>query len=220
MKTALVIGATGLTGSNLVSLLLDDNRFSKIKIFSRKSLNNQNQKIEEYIIDFNNIKKVKNLFSGDVLFSALGTTLHKAGSKEAQYNIDYTSQYNIAKLSVDNGVETYILVSAANSSPDSKIFYSKMKGELERDIKTLAFKKIRIMRPGLIEGIREKSIMKENIAIAFARIITKIPGFKKYKPISAKRLAQAMINSAFDDEIRIKEYSWENLYETGNPIYK
>ena len=145
MKTALVIGATGLTGSNLVSLLLDDNRFSKIKIFSRKSLNNQNQKIEEYIIDFNNIKKVKNLFSGDVLFSALGTTLHKAGSKEAQYNIDYTSQYNIAKLSVDNGVETYILVSAANSSPDSKIFYSKMKGELERDIKTLAFKKIRIM---------------------------------------------------------------------------
>jgi hypothetical protein len=94
-----------------------------------------------------------------------------------------------------------------------------MKGELERDIKLLAFKKIRIMRPGLIEGVREKSIMKGNIAIAFARIITKIPGFKKYKPISAKRLAQTMINSVFDDNIRIKEYSWENLYEIGDPTY-
>jgi uncharacterized protein YbjT (DUF2867 family) len=125
MKTALVIGATGLTGSNLVGLLLSDSRFSKIKIFTRKSLNNQNQKIEEHIIDFNNIEQLSSLFSGDILFSALGTTLRKAGSKDAQYKIDYTYQYNIAKLSADNGIETYILVSAANSSPDSKIFYSK-----------------------------------------------------------------------------------------------
>src|SRR5690349_10962018 len=137
--TAIVIGATGLVGSELVQQLLDDERFSLVKIFVRRSFGKQHPKLEEHIIDFDKIHEWGHLVSGDVLFSALGTTLKQAGGKEAQYRIDYNYQYDVADAAAKNKVPVYVLVSSAMANVDSKIFYTRMKGELERDIKKLPF---------------------------------------------------------------------------------
>ena len=105
MKTAIVIGATGLVGSLVTQKLLEDNRYDKVKVFVRRSLNINNPKLEEHIVDFDNIELWKNNLSGDELYSVLGTTIKKAGSKEAQYKIDFTYQYEIAKAASENGNE-------------------------------------------------------------------------------------------------------------------
>src|SRR5579875_633123 len=130
MKTALVIGATGLVGTHLVKQLLADDRFAKVKTFVRRLTNAGNHKLKPHLIDFSQLQLSKQAITGDVLFSALGTTLRQAGSKEEQYKIDYTYQYNFAKIAAENGVGTLVLVSSAGASPKANIFYSRMKGEL------------------------------------------------------------------------------------------
>ena len=146
-RTALVIGATGLVGSSLVHLLLSNEYFGSIKVFSRRSTGVQHPKLAEYIISFEQPSEWKHLVTGDVVFSSLGTTLKKAGSKEEQFKIDHTYQFQFAKAAADNGVPVYVLVSAAMASEHSMIFYSRMKGLLERDIKRLPFRFIHILQP-------------------------------------------------------------------------
>ena len=151
--------------------------------------------IERYLIDFDKPESAKDNLKGDVLFSALGTTIRKAGSKEAQYKIDHTYQYKIAEMCAQNSVGAYVLVSSAGANPDSKIFYSRMKGELDRDVQKLGFQKVRILRPGILEGERNESRMGEKTMIGFSRIISKIPGLRMLKPIHGEKVARAMINS-------------------------
>ena len=139
MKTAVVIGATGLVGSELVALLLADSRFETVKVFVRRSTGRQHPKLEEHLVNFDAVETWKEQLTGDVLFSAMGTTLKQAGSKDAQYKIDYTYQYNVAKAAAENGVPQYVLISSAGASPKSRIFYSRMKGELEESVKKLTF---------------------------------------------------------------------------------
>ena len=116
MKTAIVIGATGLVGSALTSQLLEHPEFSGVKVFVRRSTHLSHQKLREHIVDFDKIDDWKHLLQGDVLFSAMGTTLNKAGSKAAQYRIDYTYQYNVAAAAASNGVPAYVLISSAGAS--------------------------------------------------------------------------------------------------------
>src|SRR5687767_13921512 len=124
-RTAIVIGATGLVGTALVKQLIEDDRFDRIKILGRRSSGVQHPKIEEHVIDFDQPKSWSHFVKGDVLFSALGTTLRTAGSKEAQYKIDHNYQYEVAKAAAANGVPVYVLVSAAMADPRSRIFYSR-----------------------------------------------------------------------------------------------
>ena len=206
MKTAILIGATGMTGSCALQLLLKDERFLKVKIFTRRSTNILHPKLEEHIIDFDHTDSWKHLVTGDVLFSALGTTLKQAGGKVPQYKVDYTYQYNFAKAASDNEVPVYVLVSSVGANPDSLIFYSKMKGELEREIRKLAFRNIHILQPGPLEGLREKERKAEKIGISITRFITNLGLFKGYQPIHGQIVAKAMINASFDIQSPVKIY--------------
>jgi uncharacterized protein YbjT (DUF2867 family) len=197
MKTAIVIGATGLVGKQLVALLLKDTRFEKVKILVRRSCNIASNKLEEHIVDFDVQDTWKKLVTGDVLYSAMGTTLRAAGSKEAQYKIDYTYQYQVAKVAAANNVKEYILVSAAGSSPDSKIFYSRIKGELERDVRKLPFDTIHIIRPGMLAGERTEVRTGEKLGVGIMQVVSKLPGLGKWKPIEGREVAHAMINATF-----------------------
>jgi len=213
MRTAIVIGATGLVGEQLVKLLLKDTRFDKVKIFVRRSAAINDPKLEEHIIDFDDQDMWKKLVTGDVLYSALGTTLRVAGSKEAQYKIDYTYQYQFARIAAANNIKEYVLISAAGSSPDSKIFYSKMKGELERDIKKLPFEVIHIIRPGMLAGQREKVRTGEQLGIGVMNIISRIPGLGRLKPIQGKEVACAMINATFRQVEGIHTYTMGEVFK-------
>ena len=213
MKTANLIGATGMTGSYTLQLLLKDDRFSRVKIFVRRTANIHDPKLEEYIIDFDKADSWKHLVTGDVLFSSLGTTLKQAGGKIPQYKVDYTYQYNFAKAASDNGVPVYVLVSSVGANPDSLVFYSKMKGELERDIRKLPFRHIHILQPGPLEGPREKERKFEKIGIGITRFITDLGLFKGYKPIHGQIVAQAMVNASFDTQSPVKVYRLMEVFE-------
>jgi uncharacterized protein YbjT (DUF2867 family) len=212
MKAAIVIGATGLVGKQLVKQLLDDQQFEKVVVFVRRSTGIPNNKLEEHLIDFDKPEEWKYLVKGDVLFSALGTTLKQAGSKEAQYKIDYNYQYNFAKAAAENKVPVYVLVSSAGADIASRIFYSRMKGELERDIKKLPFSAIHILQPSLLVGKREKERTGEKVGFVLLNALNKFGLFKKYKPISGGLVARAMINASLSVNSGIDIYTLDEVF--------
>ena len=212
-RTALIIGATGLVGSHLLQLLLKDIRFSSVKIFGRRSVGLQHEKIQEHVVNFDLPAEWQHLVSGDVAFSALGTTIKKAGSKEAQYQIDHSYQYQFAKAAVQNGVPVYVLVSSAMASEHSRIFYTRMKGELERDIKTLPFQSIHIIQPGMLVGERTENRPGEKIGIKLVNFLNTLGIAKKQKPIHAAVVAQAMINVSFKTSEKVNVYSLLDVFD-------
>lgn len=193
---ALVIGATGATGRELVNLLINDEDFDQVSIFVRKAPELEHEKLKIHTIDFNEIKKHKDLIKGDILFSALGTTKKEAGGKQRQYIIDYTYQYEFAKIAAENGVDQLSLVSSIGANPKSFMFYPKMKGELESDVKKLKFKKIDIFQPPIL--IRQPEIIRkgEKTAISIIQKLNKLGILKSQQPLMVSNLAERMVKTA------------------------
>ena len=193
---ALVIGATGATGRELVNKLLLDDDFSQVSIFVRTAPNINHEKLKIHVIDFNEIENYKNLVKGDILFSALGTTKKDAGGKDQQYEIDYTYQYEFAKIAADNGVVNYSLVSSVGANAKSSFFYPKIKGALEEAVKKLNFKKIDIFQPPML--IRQPDLMREGekSGIKILKRLNKIGILKSQKPLAVEALAEKMLKIA------------------------
>ncbi len=215
MQKAIVIGATGLVGRQLVELLLENAHFYKVVVFTRRSLGIQNKILEENIINFDAPATWQHLVTGDVLFSALGTTLKQAGSKEKQYLIDHTYQYHFAKAAAGNGIPAYVLVSSAGANARSNLFYNKMKGELENDIQQLNFVSTTILQPGLLHGKRQDERVGEKIAFKILRFINKLGIAKRYRPIDAKIVAAAMINAAIKAKQGVQVYTLNEVFRLG-----
>lgn len=215
MKTAIVIGATGLIGNLLVRKLLNDNRYRAVNVFARKSTGINHPKLTEHLVDFDEIDEWKNLIIGDELFSAMGTTIRKAKSTLVQYKVDVTYQYEFAKAASDNGVKSYFLVSSAGANARSKIFYMRIKGELEEKVKFLPFNKIRIFRPSLLLGERNENRFGEKTAERLLKIVVPIfPFLKNQRPIEGEKVAKAMIASANTmDNGRTKIYELDEIFE-------
>lgn len=211
--TAIVIGATGLVGAALTEQLLEHEQFNRVKIFTRRSVEKIHPKLEEYRINFDQPAQWKDLVTGDVLFSTLGTTLQKAGSKGAQFIIDYKYQYQFAKAAAENAVATYVLVSAAYASPTSRNFYLRMKGLLEKDIKKLSFQNISIIRPGMLAGNRVEKRTAEQIGIGVFNFLHHLPGLGFLMPVDVAIVAKAMIHSVFHHPAPINEYSLVNIFK-------
>ena len=194
-KTAIIIGATGLVGNHLMLRLLNDDDFEKVKIFVRTSTGIKHPKLEEHMINFDLKKTYKKEVTGDVLFSCLGTTKRQAKTKAKQYKVDYTYQYYFAKIASKNKVPSYILVSSSAANKNSRLFYFRMKGELEEAVKELKFKHIHIVQPSVIQGKRSKARIGEKIAARLTNISGKIiPSIKKYRSIQGDEVAAALQN--------------------------
>ncbi|WP_185285974.1 NAD(P)H-binding protein [Chryseobacterium indologenes] len=192
---ALVIGATGATGKDLVNQLLNDKDFEEVDIFVRKPVNIQNDRLNVHVVNFEKPEEWKEMVKGDVAFSCLGTTLKAAGSKEAQKKVDFDYQYEFAKAAKENNVEDYILVSAYGANPTSKIFYSKMKGELEEAVKQLHFTKITIFKPGMLER-KDSERTGEVLGSRIIKFANKLGLLESQRPLPTDILAKAMINSS------------------------
>ena len=189
---ALVIGATGATGKDLVKQLCQDSDFDEIDIFVRRRSDFHHEKVKAHLVDFDHPEEWKHLVKGDVAFSCLGTTLKSAGSKENQKVIDYDYQFNFAKAAKENNVQDYILVSAYGASPDSKIFYSRIKGELEEAVKNLKFEKTTIFKPGMLER-KNTDRNGEVFGLKIIKFLNKFGLFKSQQPLPTEVLAKAMI---------------------------
>jgi uncharacterized protein YbjT (DUF2867 family) len=196
----------------LLKQLLENDNFEKVRIFVRRDAGISHPKLEQQVVDFASEKTWAEKLTGDVLFSALGTTLKQAGSKEKQYEVDFTFNLNFARKAKANGIENYVLVSSIGANPKSKIFYTRIKGETDNAVAKLGFKNLVILRPSSLTGDRDETRWIEKMSIPIARFITKFI-LKKYRPISGKTVAQAMINAVLNSNP--EKIIWE-----GDEVFK
>jgi len=192
---ALLIGATGATGSDLLQLLLGDSKVERVAIFVRRDPQITHPKLEVHLIDFDKKEQWRHLVKGDILFSCLGTTLKDAGSKEAQWKVDHDYQYRFAEAARENGVGTLLLVSSMNASLKSPFFYARMKGELEEAVRKLGFPRLMIFRPpSLIRKGSDRAM--ERVGVKLIGFLNRMGLLKSMRPIPTERLAQAMLYAA------------------------
>jgi uncharacterized protein YbjT (DUF2867 family) len=196
MKKAIVLGGTGMVGTQLIQLLIENKDFSEIVSLVRRKSGVSNPKLSEFIVNFDQPDSWSKYVTGDVLFSTLGTTIAQAKTKEAQYKVDFSYQFSVAKTAAENNVSNYVLVSSAGANPASKNFYLKMKGELEVAVKSLPFKNVIILQPGQLKGNRIQKRRSEKIALILMYGLNKSGLFKRYIPIHALVVATAMIKAA------------------------
>lgn len=192
-KTALVVGATGLVGNALTHRLIDSAAYEKVKVLVRQSLGWQHPRLQEIQYDFDHPNSL--LVQADDVFCCLGTTMKKAGSKEAFRKVDYQYPLDAAKRALVNGARQFLLVSSMGANPDSSFFYNRVKGELERDIKALNYPTFLVFRPSLLLGDRKDFRLGERIGEGLMKLFNPlIPA--KYKGIQIERVANAMCQKA------------------------
>ncbi|MDC7994902.1 NAD(P)H-binding protein [Altibacter sp. HG106] len=191
-KTAILLGATGLTGGCLLSLLLEDERFAQVKIFSRRPVAVQHPKIKTFITDLTQLENMAAQFTGDVVFCCIGTTKSKTPDKEQYRAIDYGIPVSAAKLCKSNEIPAFIVVSALGANSNSRVFYNRVKGNMEEAVLEMDLSKAFILQPSLIGGNRDEKRLGERLAQGvFSAFSFLIP--KKYKMIEPEEIARAMI---------------------------
>ncbi len=203
-KTAIILGATGLTGGVLLNLLLKDDNYEKVKLFSRSSVKSTNPKIEEHLVDLLELGTYKDEFKADVIFCCIGTTKSKTPSEEQYRKIDYGIPVNAARLAKDNGINQFLVISALGVDPNSRVFYNRVKGEMERDVLKQGIDNTYIFQPSLIGGKRNEKRTGEQIAQFFMGVFSFLVP-KKYKIIEPETIAQGMYLVADNgyEEVRI-----------------
>lgn len=195
MMKALVIGATGAVGKDLVQQLLADESFERVDIFVRREVKLSSAKLFFHVVDFDHPETWADGLKGDVLFSCMGTTIKAAGSQEAQWKVDYSYQYEAAKAAKANGVNTYVLVSSVGANAKSKVFYTRMKGALDDAVQELGFEGCFILRPPSL--VRKGSDrFGEKVGIVALKAFNAIGLLRKYTPMPTEVLAATMIDLA------------------------
>lgn len=192
-KTALVLGATGLIGDLLTHRLVNSPIYERVKVLVRKSLGWQHPRLQEVQFDFDQPNGL--LIQADDIFCCLGTTMKKAGSKDAFRKVDYQYPMDIARLGLANGAKQFAIVTSLGADPKSSFFYNRVKGEVERDLTALGYPTLLIFRPSLLLGSRGETRLGERLAEGAMRLFGPlIPA--RYKGIESAKVANAMLTTA------------------------
>lgn len=196
---ALLIGATGATGQDVLDLALRDAAVERVTIFVRRAGAVPHPKLTVHVVDFDQPAQWAHLVQGDVLFSCLGTTRRAAGSKAGQWKVDYEYQYAFAKAARANHVPCYVLVSSALADPRSRIFYTRMKGQLDEAVKALGFPRLTIFHPPTL--IRKNTTrFMERAGVAVLQLLNRLGLLRSQQPLPTEVLAQAMLVAAKRNE--------------------
>lgn len=198
IKTVVVAGASGLVGSKLMQMLCENVTVKKIIVLSRRPLEFENPRVQVVMTDFTRLQTVREKVEGaDVIFCCVGTTIKKAGSRDAFRKVDYQIPYDLASLASRAGIHKLIIISSIGANPRSKNFYLRVKGEMERDIAAdFRFQKLAFLRPSLLVGDRQEfrfgerlmQLMMSLFSFAFAG------RFSRFRPVTDQTVAKAMIS--------------------------
>lgn len=199
---AIILGASGLIGSNLLGLLLADEHYKEVLAVVRHKLNLEHPKLTQLEVDFDHLYDYVRVFSGDVVFCCLGTTKNKTPDQAEYRKIDYQYPIDAGWIAFTNGAKQYHLISALGADPNSSIFYSKLKGEVERDLQAIPFKSIYIYQPSLLVGDRQERRASEKIMAKVMQFLNPlmVGGLKKYRSIHAATVARAMLQQSLNSE--------------------
>ena len=194
-RTALLLGATGLVGSSCLELLLADERYQRVRVVSRRRAERRHPRLQHHQVDFEELGSKPDLFRVDDLYCCLGTTMAKAGSEAAFRRVDLEYPVRAAQLAVEAGAEQFLAVSALGADPESRIFYNRVKGEMEVAVKRLPFRAVWILRPSLLLGERAERRAGERIATLLFRPLAPLMRgrLRRYRPIAAHDVALAML---------------------------
>lgn len=201
-KTAILLGATGLIGGHCLQLLLKSPRYSKVVCLIRKKLPIINEKLEQVVVDFDHLQDYAADLKGDDVFCCLGTTIKVAKTKENFKKVDYHYPLAAGKIALQQGATQYLLVSSLGADKNSLVFYSKTKGEIQRDLKALGYPTLHILQPSLLLGDRRDNRAGEKFAeLAMTGLGFLLQGpLKKYRGIEAEAVAFAMVHLATDEQ--------------------
>jgi len=197
-KSAIILGATGLTGEILLKKLIANPSYESIKLFSRSHSKISSPKILEFIVDLQNLTSFSDDFTADGVFCCIGTTASKTANKQQYKNIDFGIPVVASKLSKQNNIPTFIVISSMGANISSSVFYSKVKGEMETAVLLQNIKKTHILRPSLIGGDRNEFRFGEKIAKVVMGLLNPllVGDLQKYKMIHPEKIANCMITLA------------------------
>jgi len=195
MKTALVAGATGLIGRQLLALLLEDTHYSSVKVISRNPVAITHPKLENRVTDFDRLSEVSNQLKADEVFCCLGTTIRQAGSQRVFRKVDFDYPLELARLTKQVGARIFLLVSALGANKNSRVFYNRVKGEVEEAVGQVGFETLHIFRPSLLLGARTETRPGEDAAKLFYSLFGWMVPLK-YKAIDSAKVARAMVQVA------------------------
>lgn len=201
-KTAIIIGSSGVIGSRCLQKLLNNPNFNSVTTLVRRSVRLRFQKHIEHIVDFNNIDSFAHLVKADVVFACLGTTMKQAGSREAFYEVDYTYTLKMAELAAKNGCEQFLVISSLGADPNSSVYYSRVKGEMEEALKKIPIPYIGVFRPSLLISVRKEFRRMEKFGIFLMRYFLNFflwGPLRKYRGIKASDVARAMVKVALEN---------------------
>lgn len=199
MKTALIAGSTGLIGKQLLDLLLVSDRYDKVIAITRRSTEQHHPKLQEIVIHFPQLKESFTNIRADDVFCCLGTTMAKAKTKSAFYEVDYTYPVMLAEAALAHGARQFLMVSALGADKNSSIYYNRVKGEVEEAIGRLGYETCHVFRPSLLLGPRSEKRAGEDAAKTFYSIF----GFlipRRYKAIDSAKVARSMLHFASFDQ--------------------
>lgn len=194
MKTALVIGSTGLIGSQLADILLESEHYQKVIIFVKRESGKSHPKLEQHIINFDAPETYQHLVKGDDVFCTIGTTIKKAGSQSAFRKVDYEYPIAFSNIAKTNSIKQFLIVSSLGAKKDSSNFYLKTKGEMEAALAKANFETTVIVRPSLLLGHRSEFRLGEKIGAFFSKGFSflLLGSLKKYRPIESSTVARAL----------------------------
>ncbi len=194
MKTAIILGATGLTGGFLLQNLLNDPAYDKVKLFSRSSVGFKHEKLDEQLVDLLKLEDYKEHFTANEVYCCIGTTKNKTPDKETYKKIDFGIPVTAAKLCRENGIDTFLVISALGADANSSVFYNEVKGEMQHQVLEQGIANTYIFQPSLIAGDRDEERFFENLGIKTFKILNPLMlgSLKKYRSIPPETIAEAM----------------------------
>ncbi|MCC8410917.1 NAD(P)H-binding protein [Mucilaginibacter sp. UR6-1] len=210
---AIIAGASGLIGSNLLTMLLQHPDYDEVLLLNRRQLPVQHKKLIQAIINFDELDKYSDLIKGHAVFCCLGTTQKQTPDRKTYRQIDHDYPVKLAQFAAQNGVKQYHLVSAIGANTLAANFYLKTKGDAEKDIRAADVESLHIYQPSFLEGKRSKPRLGEKIATAVFTVLNPLllGGFKKYRSIKAESVAAAMLNQSLTNNKGVFVYTTDKI---------
>ncbi len=212
-KKAIIVGASGLIGSNLLSILLSHPDYSEVLIIARKKTKSTNIKLKQITTDLDHLDEHVDEIKGDVIFCCIGTTKSQTPDEDEYRKIDHDYPVKLAEIALKNGIKEFHLISAIGANEASSNFYLRTKGETERDIKAVGLPVTFIYQPSILAGRKVKQRLGEEIAVVVLKVIGPLlfGRFKKYRAIKAVDVARAMFNQSLKNKTGVFTYTSDKI---------